>query len=174
MNLSSDLPFSKMTIDQKIKLLEIGDQTRTINIYRKAISAILLLLLKAVKTHHVMEFEHICFVLAETNFPLIFLKLLVSWFPSNVVRNSTGERTIKVERPILPAGDAWLRQKEEPTELKYGVFFIVLMALLIMDSFFYFCHQRNMLQDKWRRATGPVSPSSNRSSVSTKTEEDLH
>jgi hypothetical protein len=121
---------TSLSKDQKLDFLKKADSHLTQLLLCKSASSILIRLLKLFKLHHVLEFEHVCFVLSDLNCQLIFLKLLVSWFPSpaNAKKQqqaaaTTGggsgdSQTGRVGNSTVPIGDAWLRAREDIPELK--------------------------------------------------------
>ena len=116
--------YSSMSRPEKEAHLESCQTQRDKLVICKSVSSILYILLKITKAHHILEFEHVCSVLADVNCPLIFLKLLVSWFPSPATA-AKANPSLSLVTPSgdapslsLPIGDAWLRAKDEPKQIE--------------------------------------------------------
>lgn len=103
--------FNSFSKEERMDFIQGAIKERVKSVLCKAVSGILLILLKIFKIHHILEFEHFCAILVEQNCQLIFLKLLVSWFPSPATFLKKGS-----DKNIV--GEIWLKQKEEIVHLE--------------------------------------------------------
>ncbi|TPX39151.1 hypothetical protein SeMB42_g06437 [Synchytrium endobioticum] len=87
--------------------LESADATRHREVVTKAVSGVLLLLLKAAKCRNIFMFEYISQLLLDHNCAILILKMLSTWF-QNANVNSVGA--------------AFLKEKVEPPQLNFFCF----------------------------------------------------
>ncbi|KAJ3131580.1 Factor arrest protein 11 [Geranomyces variabilis] len=135
------LSFADMTPDQKREHLMKADNNRHREVVTKAISGILVLLLKASKCSHALKFEYIAQLLVDNNCAILILKMLSTWLqspsanPSPVTPGPPGQQntsggTSWAERAAatpprpppavgLGMGALWLTKKEEPKEIDF-------------------------------------------------------
>ncbi|KAJ3153323.1 Factor arrest protein 11 [Geranomyces michiganensis] len=135
------LSFADMTPDQKREHLMKADNNRHREVVTKAISGILVLLLKASKCHHAMKFEYISQLLVDNNSAILILKMLSTWLqspaahPSPVTPGPPGQQQPPstaswAEKAAAPPpkqppavgmgmGALWLTKKEEPKEIDF-------------------------------------------------------
>ena len=106
--------FDSLSEDEQKSFIQKASSKRLKSVLLKSISGILLMLLKIFKTHHVLEFENLCLILTEQNCQLIFLKLLVSWFPSPAALLKISNNFSNTTQII---GENWLK-KNEPEQLE--------------------------------------------------------
>ncbi|KAI8585845.1 hypothetical protein BDZ88DRAFT_400610, partial [Geranomyces variabilis] len=112
------LSFADMTPDQKREHLMKADNNRHREVVTKAISGILVLLLKASKCSHALKFEYIAQLLVDNNCAILILKMLSTWLqspsanPSPVTpgppgqQNTEKEETAAATSPATPSGSA--------------------------------------------------------------------
>ena len=104
-----DLNYNDLSQNDRRDFVKNASKVRLKAVFCKSVSGIILLLLKVFKTHHVLEFENCCAILSEQNCQLIFLKLLVSWFPSPATFLKMGRESEQ---------ESWLRLREGLPQLK--------------------------------------------------------
>ncbi|KAJ3190583.1 Factor arrest protein 11 [Irineochytrium annulatum] len=115
--------FSSMTLEQREEYLDKFDVVRHKETVTKAISGILLILLKATKCDHVLKFEYISQLLVDNNCAILILKMLSTWFQNTPNANAAANSAMGMgggDANVAPAANvnAWLKEKEDPKELK--------------------------------------------------------
>ncbi|KAI8913108.1 N1221-like protein-domain-containing protein [Powellomyces hirtus] len=128
-------PICEMTLDQKREHLMRADNNRHKEVVTKAVSGILLILLKALKCHHALKFEYVSQLLVDNNCAILILKMLSTWLQSPTApppshpdipnptdapgSSSWGEKPTTSKPPFnMGMGANWLMKKEEPAELE--------------------------------------------------------
>jgi hypothetical protein len=111
----SNSDFNLLSMEERRSFIQDALKERSKSVLCKVVSGILLMLLKIFKVHHVLEFEHFCMILVEQNCQLIFLKLLVSWFPSPATLLKMGQENMENSIP----GEGWLKHKDESVLLDF-------------------------------------------------------
>ncbi|KAJ3112394.1 Factor arrest protein 11 [Phlyctochytrium bullatum] len=112
-----------LTKEQRREYLERVDVIKHKEIVTKAVSAIILILLKATKTDHVLKFEYISQLLVDNNCAILILKMHSLWFQNqnaNAVSGETG---------ATQGIGSWLVDRVDPFEL----------------NFFHFCRNPTVL-----------------------------
>ncbi|KAJ3300501.1 Factor arrest protein 11 [Borealophlyctis nickersoniae] len=71
---------AQMTPQQKQDAMDRVDLNRHKEVVTKAVSGILLVLLKAMKCHHILKLEYISQLLVDNNCAILILKMLSMWF----------------------------------------------------------------------------------------------
>ncbi|KAJ3101181.1 hypothetical protein HDU97_001593 [Phlyctochytrium planicorne] len=90
-------PSSKMTKEQRRDYLERVDVVRHKEVVTKAVSAIILILLKSLKSDHALKFEYVSQLLVENNCAILILKMLSLWF-----QNAPNKDSEKSEGGLSP------------------------------------------------------------------------
>ncbi|TPX72278.1 hypothetical protein SpCBS45565_g00494 [Spizellomyces sp. 'palustris'] len=128
---STDIPLSQMTIEQKQDYFDRVDLNRHKEVVTKAVSAILLLLLKAAKCHHALKFEYIAQLLVDNNCAILILKMLSTWLQIPPVPSPTHSDPDANGWPDAPSSGSkaqqtpygmasgWLSARDEPAELNF-------------------------------------------------------
>ncbi|TPX68474.1 hypothetical protein CcCBS67573_g07150 [Chytriomyces confervae] len=108
--------------------LEAADVIRHREMVTKAISGILLILLKSIKCDDVLKFEYICQLLVDNNCAILILKMLSIWFQNPVqaamAATTTGGVGSHPERsdslsPAAISGANLLKERDDPKELNF-------------------------------------------------------
>ncbi|KAJ3218404.1 Factor arrest protein 11 [Dinochytrium kinnereticum] len=120
-------PGVSMTREQRRDYLERIDVIRHKEVVTKAVSAIILILLKATKSDYVVKFEYISQLLVDNNCAILILKMLSLWF-QNQNANANGDAG-----PNAGIG-SWLIDRGDPPELN---FFHFCRMATILDMFYH-------------------------------------
>ncbi|KAJ3234231.1 Factor arrest protein 11 [Chytriomyces hyalinus] len=109
--------------------LEAADVIRHREMVTKAISGILLILLKSIKCDDVLKFEYICQLLVDNNCAILILKMLSIWFQNPVqaamAATTTGgagthpERSDSLSPAAAISGANLLKERDDPKELNF-------------------------------------------------------
>ncbi|KAI9017442.1 hypothetical protein BC832DRAFT_612171 [Gaertneriomyces semiglobifer] len=127
-------------------ILEKWDLERHKEVVSKAVSAILLILMKSLKCHHVLKFEYLSQILVDNNCAILILKMLSTWLqnappattsPTAGAGNANPGEAGGVWKPQEPPSRqaatpgamaaAWLKARDSPEDL----------------NFFHFCRSTN-------------------------------
>ncbi|TPX32148.1 hypothetical protein SmJEL517_g04691 [Synchytrium microbalum] len=121
--------------------LENADATRHREVVTKAVSAIIVVLLKATRCRNIFLFEYISQLLIDHNCSILVLKLLSTWF-QNQNNNPSKPVDLWNDAPALTSGTAlaaaFLKESIEPAQL----------------NFFHFCRKQDT--DKEGNASPPM------------------
>ncbi|KAJ3085787.1 Factor arrest protein 11 [Quaeritorhiza haematococci] len=107
---------SEMNPQQRQEYLDRIDLSRHKEVVTKAVSAILLILLKAFKCSHVCKFEYISQLLVDNNCAILILKMLSTWF-QNSLQNNNGWHNGESNGAAPGMAAGWLKAREDPAEL---------------------------------------------------------
>ncbi|KAJ3109212.1 Factor arrest protein 11 [Physocladia obscura] len=121
------------------EMAEIADLNRHKEVVTKAISGILLILLKSMKCDEILKFEYLCQLLVDNNTAILILKMLSTWFQNPMaaslaaVSAGVGGGTVPERVDSLNGaaaiatavsassgmGAVWLKERDEPEELNF-------------------------------------------------------
>ncbi|KAI8817952.1 uncharacterized protein EV422DRAFT_590026 [Fimicolochytrium jonesii] len=139
-DLDPGIPFNEMTPEEQRSHLLRVDNNRHKEVVTKAVSGILMILLKATKCHHALKFEYISQLMVDNNCAILILKMLSAWLqnPTIASPNYGGPplldpqgNPIPWEKPKSPTaaqaamqgmGAVRLTKRDEPAELDFFYF----------------------------------------------------
>ncbi|KAJ3037125.1 Factor arrest protein 11, partial [Rhizophlyctis rosea] len=133
---------SKLSFQERQDLMDKQDLQRHKEVVTKAVSGILVWLVKGVKCQHVLKAEYISQLLVDNNCAILILKMLSMWFQNpNAAQGAAGQKgggdwteTPSPASGAAPAakggdgpggggmGSGWLRKREECRELNFFTF----------------------------------------------------
>ncbi|KAJ3016078.1 Factor arrest protein 11 [Thoreauomyces humboldtii] len=140
---NDDTPFSSLSSDEKKVHLLRADNNRHKEVVTKAVSGILLILLKASKCHHALKSEYVSQLLVDNNCAILILKMLSTWLQSPALPSPTHAATPVVPDATMGWADASTKPAPAPpaaANLGMGAKWLVNLDEPEELNFFHFCH----------------------------------